>query len=268
MARFSYSRNDMNLIRTVLEPLSEPGSELRPAIESQRMVIVFRRRGVSLVKKSIELRHIERLLLLGFIRRRAFPSEYCVITTEGEMAVFRFRKALSVHNDASFEHERDPTEGCPRIINRRESPLSWLARRRGTDGQPFIDRHQFAAGDRFRRDFTIAGLSPRMTVDWSRFGSGETSGIGHPGLANDAMIAARQRLHAALDVLGPSLSSLTLDLCCFLKGIADVELERGLKQRSAKKMLSEALTRLVKHYGIGPENGSQARAIRIWAEPE
>jgi hypothetical protein len=53
------------------------------------------------------------------------------------------------------------------VVNDAESPLAWLARRKGRDGRPMIEPAQFQAGERLRSDFTFAQLNPRMTVDWA-----------------------------------------------------------------------------------------------------
>src|ERR1044071_5565327 len=52
------------------------------------------------------------------------------------------------------------------LIDDNESPLAWLARRRGRDGRPLISPHQLQAGDRLRADFTRAHLMPRTTSNW------------------------------------------------------------------------------------------------------
>jgi hypothetical protein len=83
----------------------------------------------------------------------------------------------------------------------------------------------FAAGERFRNDFTLAGLQPRVTSDWSNRVSG--AALGDRGMhISDIMVGgARQRLDAALDA--PELGSLILDVCGFLKGLETVETEHG-----------------------------------------
>ena len=53
------------------------------------------------------------------------------------------------------------------IVNESESPLAWLARRRGRDGRALIEAHQLQAGERLRGDFTRAHLMPRTTSNWS-----------------------------------------------------------------------------------------------------
>jgi hypothetical protein len=44
--------------------------------------------------------------------------------------------------------------------------LLWLHRRLGKDGKPQISAAQFAAGERFRSDLTLARMLPRTTMNW------------------------------------------------------------------------------------------------------
>lgn len=156
-------------------------------------------------------------------------------------------------------------EGIARVvINDSESPLAWLARRKGRDGHAMIDHNQFIAGEKLRADFTRGQLSPRVTSSWS--GAGRVRGGGHgAGEMMDVVVAARQRMRLALEACGPELSGVLLDVCCFLRGLEDVERERGWPSRSAKVVLQLALDRLARHYGLRPraETGRGA-AIRTW----
>lgn len=150
------------------------------------------------------------------------------------------------------------------VIDEQESPLAWLARRAGRGGKPLIAPHQYQAGERLRADFTLAHLMPRTTSNWSSAIPGRH---GHAGglHATDVMIAARQRVHRALDAVGPEFSGLLLDVCCFLKGLEDVERERLWPARAAKVVLGLALDRLARHYGYGGETRGAARGdLRTW----
>src|SRR3954468_22374781 len=53
------------------------------------------------------------------------------------------------------------------LVNDCESPLAWLARRKGRDGQAMISAHQFIAGEKLRADFTLGQMTPRVTANWA-----------------------------------------------------------------------------------------------------
>jgi len=149
------------------------------------------------------------------------------------------------------------------LLDEGESPLAWLARRRGRDGRPFIEPHQLLAGERLRADFTRAHMMPRTTSNWESPMAGRKG----PSSAHftDTMIAARQRVHNALDGVGPEFSGLLLDVCCFLKRLEDIERERAWPARSAKVVLQLALDRLARHYGYSAQASGAARTdVRTW----
>ncbi len=152
------------------------------------------------------------------------------------------------------------------VYDEAESPLAWLARRRGRDGRALIDAHQLQAGERLRADFTQAHLMPRTTSNWTNpISSGRGNGGGSPGTFTETMIAARQRVHHALDAVGPEFSGLLLDICCFLKGLEDVERERVWPARSGKVVLQLALDRLARHYGYASKaRGPERSRVRTW----
>jgi len=145
-------------------------------------------------------------------------------------------------------------------INAEESPLGWLAKRRDKAGRPILSDIQFAAGERLRADFTRGQMMPRMSVDLSLgLPSGGRSGrSGGAQDISDAALSARDRVNRALGAVGPDLSGVLIDVCCFLKGLELVERERGWPARSGKVVLLIALSRLAEHYGYqsvarGPE---------------
>jgi hypothetical protein len=149
------------------------------------------------------------------------------------------------------------------LVDELESPLAWLARRRGRDGRALIEPHQLQAGERLRADFTYAHLSPRTTSNWeSPIKAGPAGGA---GFMTDVMIAARQRVRQALDGAGPEFAGLLLDVCCFLKRLEDIERERAWPARSAKVVLQLALDVLARHYGYSGEARGAGRAdLRVW----
>jgi Domain of unknown function (DUF6456) len=152
------------------------------------------------------------------------------------------------------------------LVNDGESPLAWLARRKGRDGCAMISPTQFIAGERLRADFTRGHLAPRVTSDWSAPAGGRSrSPRGGPAEMTDLVIASRQRVRLAMEACGPEFSGLLMDVCCFLRGLEEVERERRWPHRSAKVVLQLALDRLARHYGLAREATGPARAdVRTW----
>lgn len=141
------------------------------------------------------------------------------------------------------------------LCNLAESPLGWLARRRGKDGAPLLSRRQLLAGERLREDFERAGLGQRMTrapdaVPVSRGRRGAAA----PHRESDAAIDARRRLHRALDAVGAGLSDMAVRVCCCLEGLEEAERAMAWPARSGKVVLGLALDRLADHYE-GKKNG-------------
>jgi hypothetical protein len=152
-------------------------------------------------------------------------------------------------------------------VDDSESPLAWLARRRGRDGRALIEPHQLQAGERLRADFTRANLMPRTTSNWGSPISSDRRGSAgdRAGAFTATMIAARQHVHLALVAVGPEFAGLLVDVCCFLKGLDDIERERAWPTRSAKVVLQLALDRLARHYGYAAQAKGRTQApIRIW----
>ncbi len=72
------------------------------------------------------------------------------------------RRAGSHSDDDRFRRARQErltleTPEGPVEIDLTESPLRWLASRRDASGRPFLHDHEVEAGERFRRDVTLAG---------------------------------------------------------------------------------------------------------------
>lgn len=143
------------------------------------------------------------------------------------------------------------------LINLAESPLGQLMRRRGADGRPFLTQAEFAAGERLRSDYTRGRIMPRLGANWEASVSSGTRAQGGLAELTDAALAARQRVDAAIAAVGPELSGVLIDVCCFLKGLELVERERGWPVRSAKIVLKSALSVLSRHYN--PAAGKSAR---------
>ncbi len=177
-----------------------------------------------------------------------------------EVGAFRARHLSLAERPVETEFGRAKV-----TIDDGESPLAWLARRRGRDGRALIEPHQLQAGERLRGDFTRAHMMPRVTASWSSPMSSGRRGGERAASATDAMVAARQRVHNALDSVGPEFAGLLLDICCFLRSIADIERDRAWPARSGKVVLQLALDRLARHYGYAAHARGPRRApVRTW----
>lgn len=178
--------------------------------------------------------------------------------------------------DEAFRAQHDalartcaPGEDRTVLTNLDESPIATLARRPGKDGKPFLSPDLVVAAERLRRDFEIGRLQPRVTANWSAsVNRGRRTGeAGGTGDLTDTALAARRRVERAVEAVGPELSGVLIDVCCFLKGLETVERERQWPARSAKLVLRIALQILARSYGLMPfgTGGAKARGkLRHW----
>lgn len=207
----------------------------------------------------------ERLVAADLALREPGPRGRLAITGAGRA---RLRRANAAEEPFRAQHLDLVAEGEAgrdrRLRDASESPIAWMVRRRGRDGQPLLDGASYEAGERLRRDLTTAMLLPRMGTDWSA-PRVDGSGPRDPASASDAMLAARQRVRAALDAVGNDLSGLLIDLCGFVKGLERIEAERRWPARSAKVVARIALGRLAEHYGFERvAHGPDRTRMRLW----
>jgi Domain of unknown function (DUF6456) len=145
-----------------------------------------------------------------------------------------------------------------------ESPIDYLASRKDKNGIALLGKAEWVAGDRLRSDFTRANMLPGIGMRWGepiRVNFAAGGGV----TQTDAAMAARTRVARALEAVGPEFSGLLLDVCCFLKGLEQVEMERKWPQRSAKLMLRAGLSILARHYA--PPERPTAK-IRTWGSDD
>jgi uncharacterized protein DUF6456 len=90
------------------------------------------------------------------------------------------------------------------------------------------------------------------------------------GDLQENIAGARERVRRALAAVGPELAGVLIDVCCHLKGLEEAERAAGWPQRAGKVVLQLALTRLARHYGIGPATGASPRAgaVRHWGSDD
>ena len=145
-------------------------------------------------------------------------------------------------------------------VNAGESPLARLHFR------GLVAPMQFEAGEKLRRDFTLAQMTPRLGVDWSAPAVQGTRGGGTAENLSDTVIATKQRLNRAMAAVGPDLNDLLFDVCCHLIALEVAEARRNWSRRSGRVVLGIALDRLAAHYGMTVR--AQGSGIKSWQMEE
>ncbi len=199
---------------------------------------------------------LEAFTSAGLLSRGA--SERFVLSEEGRRFLVRaaagpdgFQAQHRLTETRRIQVEEDGSPGrvaATVTVNVGESPLGWLARRKGADGVPLITTEQYEAGERLRDDFTRGQLMARVTMDWTRPMTGDASGPRPDGL-KDSALAARRRVDAAIAAVGPSLADVLIEACCYLRGLEEIERQRRWPPRTAKIVVRIALERLAHFMG-------------------
>jgi hypothetical protein len=141
-----------------------------------------------------------------------------------------------------------------RLVNAAESPLARLA----IGKSPFLEPHHVEAGERVRRLVERAQLRSRVTMTYSA--SRVAGSPHHKNDISDMAVDARRAVAEIHRVLPADCSGVVLDVCGFLKGLQEVEWERGWPRRSAKLVLRIGLEQLALHYGLYAVAVGKARA--------
>jgi len=142
------------------------------------------------------------------------------------------------------------------LVDEAESVISRL-KRRGV-----IDAAQFDAGEKLRRDFTLAQLMPRLGVDLTAPVPSGRRAWRPEAAMTDTVLSARQRFNRAMRAAGPGLSDLLFDVVCHLRGLEDAERAYGWPHRSARVVLGIALNALACHYGLRVTGEPRLRSWR------
>lgn len=131
-------------------------------------------------------------------------------------------------------------------INIGESPLLWLHAR------GHLSERLYLAGERLRQDWERAGMGARVTMRWdSAPPSQGRRAAPEAASAGDGQIAAKARMHAALDHAGPGLKDILWRVACAGEGLSAAERALGWPTRAAKLVLTFALERVAEYYRVG-----------------
>ncbi|WP_343313886.1 DUF6456 domain-containing protein [Brucella sp. BE17] len=238
-----FSASEMRVMRF----LKVACCEMQDCVQESHLLLVGEQGSIAAARTLIDAmcdkgllrREGEKLALSGNGRQRS----KCAVKTKKQV-----NTTATIHTDTGDRVE----------INLSESPLATLYRRKGPDGCAFLTDDEFHAGERLRADFTRGSLMPSVTMRWDCSpGAKRNGGAGGMAELTDIALASRMRVERALDTVGPELSGVLVDVCCFLKGLERVERERQWPVRSAKMLLKAALAVLHRHYN--PQAGSSSR---------
>lgn len=140
-----------------------------------------------------------------------------------------------------------PGEGVrPRRVNLGESPIVWLARRKGPDGRPLLSPQQAAAAERLRSDHALAGQLGRLTMDWSAMPRGAG---GFPSLdPAERRVRAKAAVRRALEAVGPIYAPVLEAVLLRDSALEAAEKSLRLPRRAAGKRFREGLRLLAEHY--------------------
>ncbi len=259
-------KHDKDMLR-ILRRLCEQTAFMVMSLDLPKAV-VMRGQGIAQVRSAVLSRELgQKLLIKDWIESTGGGKFNRYEITNAGRAGFKrmLAKQADAQNNNGFaespspflEQHREwgertvvsPDCGQPSRmrVNLRESPINSLGRKKDKDGKPFLANELLQAGERFREDFELAQLGPRVAQNWDRFLVGSDRGNFGSGEGGGSS-AAQSRLRKALTVLGPGLGDIALRCCCFLEGMEAAEKRMGWSARSGKVVLRISLQRLQIHY--------------------
>ena len=263
--------------RRYLRRLCEPGAFLLVTPDAKKGGIFCKANGHARPIAMIPVSVAAEFLREGWIRRaqRGAASTRYEITGDGRSVLRRLlaEETVKRNADPGFAEAQTPFQAQHQIagerafmspatgeretlkVNLAEDPLGWLARRKGPDGQPFLNPVEVEAGERLRENFEAAQMGPSVAQDWRKFltPGDRYAGTPVPRGPGEGPRAARDRVTRAMTALGPGLADVALRVCCFLEGLEACERRMGWSVRSGKVVLKIALQRLSEHYGLAVE---------------
>lgn len=263
------------IMRRLLEALAEADASATPgAVDADRLVVAASSKGVTIVRASLPAAAGAAAVAEGLAQWSAMEDRPRLRITAAGRAFLRRQIPIgetetapdpfrAQHDDFALRAVEPGARAT--LVNETESPLAWLARRKGADGAPFLAPAQVEAGERFRRDVEQAQLLQRVTANWEAPIAGRGRAA-NGGSVSESAMDARRRLARAHAALGADLGGLLTDVCGFLKGLEAVERERGWPARSGKVVLRIALDRLADFYGIASvaRGPARARGVAHW----
>ena len=133
------------------------------------LIVAAARRGVSVRVASFDLPAADVLEAAGLARWEigsASGRKRLEMTDAGRARLVRAAPPegsdpfLAQHRPIARRGPDSRTPGQTVLVDEAESPIAWLATRKGADGKPMIDAAGLESGERLRRDLTIAQMLP------------------------------------------------------------------------------------------------------------
>lgn len=235
--------------------LRHGGCEIQDSVRDNYVLLVSEAGTIAASRKDIEAAQAKGLLCVA--------GQKLALSKTGRQQTLQ--KTRQTPQKQRTTQKVEIEQGKTIEVNLSESPLASLYRRKGASGEAFLTDDEFRAGERLRADFTRGSLMPSITSRWDT----DVRGNGHSGAGGaaeltDIALASRLRVERALAAVGPELSGVLIDICCFLKGLERVERERRWPVRSAKMLLKTGLSILHRHYNPVRENTTQPSEILHW----
>ncbi|MBC2884716.1 hypothetical protein H7Q97_04775 [Ochrobactrum sp. CM-21-5] len=244
----------------IMRFLKAGGCELQDSVRDTHVLLVGEQGTIAAARHEIESMCARGIL-------RAHDSRIALAASTRDRGAARRKVARPVVTRTTETVELEPGERVE--VNPAESPLAMLFRRKNQDGETFICEDEFRAGERLRADFTRGQLMPSVTSRWDgSVGGCGRSGAGGVAELTDIALASRIRVERALEAVGPELSGVLLDVCCFLKGLETVERERHWPVRSAKVLLKAGLAMLHRHYNPPRESDTRKGVVLHWGSAD
>ncbi|MAM60533.1 MAG: helix-turn-helix domain containing protein [Maritimibacter sp.] len=259
-------RLDRETLRS-LRALSEPGALLVIADGVEDAVVVSHVEDDRPVRRAVVPRDVAEILSLkewiaGHAKGRL--ARY-TITPAGRSELGRLVAAAESHR-AATQGEPVGTASTGQGGARKartagaEPPLRFLARRKRTDGAPFLTPDMVRAAERFRESYEIARAGDALGDDYEGLLTGRVrmpkqATNGGAAIAVSRDLLALESLLKAVRTLGPELAEAVILACCRETGMEQIEDKLDFPARSGKIILRIALGALKRHYDeVGDEN--------------
>jgi DNA-directed RNA polymerase specialized sigma24 family protein len=259
-------RLDRETLRA-LRALTEPDALLVIADGIEDAVVVSHVEDDRPVRRAVVPRDVAEILAL---------KEWIAGQAKGRLARYRItpagrselgrlvaatesRKVAAVGEASGQFHPGKGSARKPRTAG-AEPPLRVLARRKRTDGAPFLTPAMVRAAERFRESYEIARAGGALEADLEPLLSGTITlrpptARGSAAVAVSRDLVALESLVKAVKKIGPELAEAVILACCRETGMEQIEEQLEFPARSGKIILRIALGALQRHYDeVGDEN--------------